>query len=101
MHIKAIVEGEFYNDECEINYKNNIKFEVASNKSLLLSPCSAKHHVPENIISMIELNIMRSSLVAKPVSTTVNLRFLTSAANSKHKNIQDIYTKMPDINRIR
>lgn len=61
MDIEADVESEFYGDEFETDYEDNIEFEVAGNKSLLPGPCSAEHHIPEDTASMIEFNIMRSN----------------------------------------
>lgn len=72
MDIEANVESEFWGDEFETDYEDNIKFEVAGNKSLLPGPCSAEHYILKDITSMIEFNIIRSSPLAKPVFATVD-----------------------------
>lgn len=36
MDIEANVESEFYENKFEMDYKDNLKFEVAGNKLLLL-----------------------------------------------------------------
>ena len=75
MDIEANIESEFYNDEFEMDYKDNIKFEVASNRSLLPGPSLAEHHVLEDTVSMTEFNIIRFSIPGKPASTTIDQRF--------------------------
>lgn len=79
--IEADVESKFYSDKFETDYKDNIEFEVAGNKSLLPGPCSAEHHVPKDTASMIEFNLIGSSPPAKPASATIDQGNLTSAAN--------------------
>lgn len=81
-------------DKFEIDYKDNLEFKVTRNKLLLPGFCSAKqyilvlsgpyfakYHIPKDIPSMIEFDMMHSSLSANPRSIIINQRFLTSMAN--------------------
>lgn len=72
MDTEAGIKSKFYSNEFKANNKNNIKFKIASKMSLSLSLCSAEHHILEDIASMIQFNIIRSSSTAKPVSAFVN-----------------------------
>ncbi len=94
MDIEAVTGSEFYADEIETDHEDNLESKITCNKSLLPDPCSAKqhilvlsdlcpaeHHVPKDNTSMIEFDMMRSSLPANPASATVDQRFLISTAN--------------------
>ena len=85
--IEAGIESEFYDDEFEKDYENNIKFEFVGNKSLLPGPRSADHHVPKDTAGIIECNMIRSSPLAKSASAIINQGFLTSAVNWENRNI--------------
>ena len=81
MDTESSVESEFYSNKFITDYKDNIEFEVASNKSLLLDSHLAEHHILEDNKSKIEFNIMCSGLPAKPAFAIIDQRFLTSTAN--------------------
>ena len=42
MDIEAVAESEFYADEFEIDYEDNLESKVTCNKSLLPGLCSAE-----------------------------------------------------------
>ncbi len=78
-------ESEFYADEFETDYEDNLDSKVTCNKSLLLGPRSAKqhdpvlpdsnpakHHVPEDTTRMIEFDMIRSRSPANLISAIVN-----------------------------
>lgn len=72
MDTEVGVESEFYSDEFEIDYDNNLEIKIAGNKSLLPGLCSAEHNIPEDTVSMIEFNMIHSSPLIKPVSATID-----------------------------
>lgn len=94
MDTKASAKSEFYTDEFETDYEDNLESEVICSKSLLpglrsaeqhvlvlLDPYSAQHHVPKDTASMIEFDMMHFSPLTNSASTIVNQQFLMNAAN--------------------
>ncbi len=113
MDIKAGAESEFYADEFKTDHEDNLKSKVTCNKSLLPGLCSAEHHVsvlpsprpaehhiPEDTVSMIEFDMMRSSPLVNPTSATVDQGFLTSAANWERESTRDICARIPEVDYI-
>lgn len=69
------VESENNNkDKVKTNYRDleDINLEITSNNTLLPGPCSAKNSDPEKRASMVEFDIMQSSLLAKPATATID-----------------------------
>lgn len=100
MDIEASTKSEFYVDEFETDHKDNLESEITCNKSLLSGSCSAeqhilvlsdlclaKHHVLKDIISIIEVDMMRSSPLGDSTSVTVDQKFLTNAVSWECRSI--------------
>ncbi len=113
MDTEAGVESEFYVDEFETDHKDNFESKVTRNKSLIPGRCSAEqhvpillgprlaeHHVPKNTASIIELNMIHSSLPANSVSATIEQRFLTSMVNWEYRSTRDICSRMREVDHI-
>lgn len=69
------MEGETNTkDEIKTNYRDfkDIDLKITSNDILLPGPHLAKNPVPEKIASMVEFDIMQSSLLADPTAVTID-----------------------------
>lgn len=102
--IKTNYEDNEDDDEIETNYgndKESIYLEVATCRNPPL-PHSYPAIVPDpsnETVSIAEFHMIQSSLPADPMA--FGLGFLTSAANWKRRNTQDIYARMLEVSRIR
>lgn len=78
-------ESQFYVDEFKTDHEKNLESKVTCNKLLLPSPwsakqcvlvlpspCSAEYYVLEDMASIMEFDIMHSSLPFDPISATVD-----------------------------
>lgn len=72
-----------YGNMIKINYRNfkDIDLEITRNNILLPSFCLAENPILENIASMIEFDIMQSSLLANLIVVTIDKKFLISVIN--------------------
>lgn len=88
---KTRVKSEFYGYEYEIDYKNNFESKIVYNKLFLsnlcfikynfLKPYLIKYHIPKNITSILESDIISSSLPFKTTFATIKQRFLVNVVN--------------------
>lgn len=81
INIEANIKSEIYSNEFVTDYKINLKFKVACNKSLLLGFYSIEYYVPENTANMLEFDIIYFSLLANLAFAIIYQKFLASIAN--------------------
>lgn len=70
--IQANIKNEFYKDKFKINYKNNSKLEIISNKWLLPNIYLVKHSIIKNTTSIIKFDIIYFRLLANLIVIIIN-----------------------------
>lgn len=91
-----------YGDEIKTDYGDfeDIDFEITCKNILLPDPRLAETSVLEDIASIVEFDIMRSSPPINTVTATMEQGFLASAANWEHGSTKNICARMPEVDCI-
>lgn len=112
MDTKTGAINKFYINKFEIDHKDNLRYKVTYNKSLLpgshlvkqyipiLSDfCLAEYYVLKDTANIIEFDMIYSSPPANP-TFIINQKFLISMANWERRNTWNIYARILEVNYI-